>query len=62
MRIENGRNTAATPKETRHAEIEKNLAVIKKRKNELEEQLSVATARIFTIDAELSKDPKEISI
>lgn len=45
-------------KKARTAEVDKKLAPIKAKKNELEQQVSVAEKRISAIEAELTKDPE----
>lgn len=45
-------------KKARTAEVDKKLAPIKAKKNELEQQVSAATKRISAIEAELTKDPE----
>ncbi len=45
-------------KKARTAEVDKKLAPIKAKKNELEQQVSVAEKRMSAIEAELTKDPE----
>jgi DNA repair exonuclease SbcCD ATPase subunit len=57
-RVDSLKSKIEAEKKARTAEVDKKVAPLKAKKDELEKQVSAATKRLSTIEAELTKDPE----